>query len=246
LSEADVRRALDRGINFLNWCGHPDALSRTVARLKSRREDVIVCVQLEAGTARVAQRELTRMLRELQCDYVDILTFYYVERKAEWEEIVAPGGALAYCQRAREQGKVRLLGVTSHQRPLAAEMARSGLLDLLMIRYNAAHRGAEKEIFPITDSLSLPVIAYTSLRWGALLRPTPEDPPGWQVPPAPAWYRFVLNHPSVTVALAAPNSAEELEQDLSILDPWTPLSGEEYGQLAAHGERVRRHVRYFP
>ena len=61
-----------------------------------------------------------------------------------------------------------------------------------MIRYNAAHRGAEREVFPVTDALGLPVIAYTALRWGGLLRPTPDDPPGFVVPPAPAWYRFVL------------------------------------------------------
>ena len=35
-----------------------------------------------------------------------------------------------------------------------------------MIRYNAAHRGAEREVFPVTEALGLPVIAYTALRWG--------------------------------------------------------------------------------
>ena len=49
---------------------------------------------------------------------------------------------MEYCRSAKRDGVVRSLGVTSHQRPLAAEMARSGLLDALMIRYNAAHRGA--------------------------------------------------------------------------------------------------------
>src|SRR5437763_610559 len=81
---------------------------------------------------------------------------------------------------------------TSHQRPPAAGAARSGLLGLLMIRYNAAHRGAEQEVFPVTDAMGLPVVAYTCLRWGALLRPTPDDPPGFVAPPAPAWYRFAL------------------------------------------------------
>src|SRR5205085_1186588 len=82
------------------------------------------------------------------------------------------------------------LGLTSHQRKLAAETARSGLLDLLMIRYNAAHRGAETDVFPVTDALGLPVVVYTCLRWGALMRSTPDDPPGFVPPRALAWYRF--------------------------------------------------------
>ncbi len=246
LTPSDVRFALDRGVNFLNWCGHPDSLSETIAALGPRRREVVVCVQFEARTADEARIELASILRELNTDSVDVLTFYYVEEASEWRQIVGPGGALEFCREAQRLGTVRALGVTSHQRPLAAEMARSGLLDLLMIRYNAAHRGAETEVFPVTDVLGLPVIAYTCLRWGALLRPTPDDPPGFAVPRPPAWYRFALQSPSVTVALASPEGREELEEDLTVLGAAGPLPPEEYEHLAAHGRRVRRHGGRFP
>ncbi len=246
LTAADVGYALDRGIDFLNWPGSPDAMSETIARLGSRRQRVKVCVQFEARTAAAAEGELAGILKELNTDYVDVLTFYYVEERGEWDEIAGPGGALEYCRRAREQGRVRWLGLTSHQRPLAADIARSGALDLLMIRYNAAHRGAETDVFPVTDALGLPVIVYTCLRWGALLRATPDDPPGFEVPRAPAWYRFALQSPSVSVALMAPESRAELEEDLAVLDAPGPLSPEEYAGLAAHGQRVRRRAGSFP
>jgi aryl-alcohol dehydrogenase-like predicted oxidoreductase len=242
----DVRLAVGRGVNFLNWCGAPDALSRFVAGLGARRREVEVCVQFEARTAAEAEGELRGILRELRTDYVDVLTFYYVEEPGEWGQITGPGGALEFCRVAQRQGRVRLLGLTSHQRPLAAEAARSGLLDLLMIRYNAAHRGAEKDVFPVTDRLGLPVIAYTCLRWGALLRRTPEDPPGFEVPRAPAWYRFVLQNPSVTVALMAPDNRRELEEDLTVLETHRGMSAEEYERLAAHGQRVRKCAGQFP
>jgi len=148
LTPADIGLALDRGVNFLNWCGTPDGLSETIAGLGPRRREVMVCVQFEARTAGDARDELARIRTELNTDYVDVLTFYYVEEASEWEEIVGPRGALEYCREAQRRGEVSALGVTTHQRPLAAEMARGGLLDLLMIRYNAAHPGAEKEIFP--------------------------------------------------------------------------------------------------
>jgi aryl-alcohol dehydrogenase-like predicted oxidoreductase len=124
-------------------------------------------------------------------------------------------------------------------------MARSGLLDAIMIRYNAAHRGAERDVFPVTQPLSLPIIAYTALRWGALLRPTPDDPPGFSAPGPPAWYRFVLQHPAVAVTLAAPQTRVELEEDLGVLTAEGPLTNEEYAALAEHGERVRRHAGRF-
>ncbi len=246
LEPADVRRAVDRGVDFLNWCGVPDALSETVASLGPRRADVVVCVQFEARTAADAREELGRILDQLRTDYVDVLTFYYVEAAEEWEQIREPGGALEYCVEAQRSGRVRLLGLTSHQRPLAAGIARGGDLDLLMIRYNAAHRGAEQDVFPTTQALGMPVVVYTCLRWGALLRGTPDDPPGFAPPRPPAWYRFALQHPGATVALMAPSSAAELDEDLTVLEAPGPLSPENYESLAAHGRRVRRHAGQFP
>jgi aryl-alcohol dehydrogenase-like predicted oxidoreductase len=152
---------------------------------------------------------------------------------------------LEFCREAKQAGTVRYLGLTSHQRPLAAQWAQSGLLDLLMLRYNAAHRGAEQDVFPVTARLGLPLVAYTCLRWGALPRPTPDDPPGFTVPPPPAWYRFALHHPGVTVALTAPADRAELDENLHVLDAG-PLSAAEYEALADHGGRVRRHAGRFP
>jgi predicted aldo/keto reductase-like oxidoreductase len=245
LTVDDVHHALDRGVNFLNWCNCPDALQQAVAGLGRRRKDVVVCVQFEARTASEAREELRQILRALNSDYVDVLTFYYVEEVAEWDEIRGPGGALEFCRQAQRDGLVRLLSVTSHQRPLAAAMARNGALDLLMIRYNAGHRGAEQEVFPVTDALGMSVVCYTCLRWGALMRPTPEDPPAFVVPRAPAWYRFVLQNPSVTVALMAPHDRAELEEDLTVLEAPGSLAAEEYEMLASHGQRVRRHAGSF-
>jgi predicted aldo/keto reductase-like oxidoreductase len=246
LTEEDVEHAIDRGINFLNWCGSPDALSRTVASLGRRRSEVVVCVQFEARTAGDARAELRSILDELGTDYVDVLTFYYVEAAEEWQKISAAGGAVEFCRAAQKTGEVRSLGLTSHQRSLAAEIAATGLIDLLMIRYNAAHRGAERDIFPVTDTRKLPVVVYTCLRWGALLRPTPDDPLGFEMPQAPQWYRFALQHPSVTVALMAPDKRVELDEDLTLLDVRAPLTAEEYERLAAHGQRVREHGGGFP
>lgn len=252
LDPEDVHYALSRGVNFLNWPGFADtpggadSFSEVVKDLGRARDSVVVCVQFGARTALEAADELRSILATLGTDYVDIVTLYYVEQRAEWEELRAPDGALAYLRDARKRGVVRRVGVTSHQRPLAAVMAQSGLLDLVMIRYNAAHRGAERDLFPVSDALRMPVIAYTALRWRALLESTSEDPADFVVPPAADWYRFVLQSPSVTATLAAPASRAELDQALRVLEAKGPLDADQYQKLCAHGARVRRHAGGFP
>jgi predicted aldo/keto reductase-like oxidoreductase len=252
LTPDDVLDAIDHGVNFLNWPAHseglapPDAFSRAIAELGPRREQVVVCIQLWARDATGAAQEFRAALASLRTDYVDVVTLYYVERAAEWKQVTAAGGALRFCQQAKADGRIRRIGITSHQRPLAAAAADSGLLDVLMIRYNAAHRGAEDEIFPVADRRQIPVVAYTALRWGALVRPTPDDPNGFRVPPAPDWYRFALQADSVAVVLAAPADRGELAEDLKVLRAAGPLDADEYAVLADHGQRVRRHAGRFP
>jgi predicted aldo/keto reductase-like oxidoreductase len=251
LSADDVLHAIDQGVNFLNWpalsegAAASDAFSDAIASLGPRREEVVVCIQFSAATVDDAAEELRGGLALLRTDYVDVVTCYYVERSEEWRALCAPGGVVDFLHQAKRDGVVRRVGVTSHQRPLAAEMVRSGRLDCVMVRYNAAHRGAERDVFPVTDPASIPVIAYTATRWGALMRPTPDDPPGFVVPKAPDWYRFVLASPSVAVTLAAPAARSELDEDLKVLRAG-PLSQEEISRLAGHGERVRRHAGRFP
>jgi predicted aldo/keto reductase-like oxidoreductase len=242
LEAADVLRAVERGVNYLNWCGHSDGLSTAVARMGSARRQVVVAAQFQARSARDAEREFASMLDELKTDSIDVLTLYYVESQGEWDELIAPGGAWQYLVEQKRRGRLKMIGLTSHQRALAAQWAQSEKLDLLMIRYNAAHRGAEREVFPVTR---IPVVTFTGLRWKALLHRTPDDPPDFTPPSAVECYRFCLAHPAVAVALAAPGNRDELEQDLVLLDDWCVPAEHARECLLAHGERVRKNAGAF-
>ena len=246
LAVDDVQWAVARGVNYLNWCGYDDGIAQAVRERRVERESVVVAVQLAARDAPSAAREIEVAMRLLGTDRLDVVTFYYVEEAREWDEIAGSAGAFEALGQFRRQGHVRLVGLTTHQRRLGAEWADTGRLDLLMIRYNAAHRGAEQDVFPVTDQLGIPVVVFTAERWGALARPTPDDPAGFEPPRAPEWYRFALANPSVSVVLAAPNGRRELEEDLDLLDDWRAPTPEEFAMLIRHGERVHRHAGQFP
>ncbi len=239
-----VVEAVERGVNYLNWCGYDDGIRRALPRLN--RDRVVVAIQMHAQSGREARRELEEALRELRTDFLDVVTFYYVERESEWRSIARSGGALEVLRKAREEGKVRMIGLTTHQRKFGAHLADTGVLDLLMIRYNAAHRGAEQDVFPVTQRLNLPVVCYTALRWRGLLKPTQEDPPGFSPAPAREWYRFALANPAAAVVLTAPGNHREMVENLQLLEDWRPPGKEEFKEMAAHGLRVRKGAGMFP
>jgi predicted aldo/keto reductase-like oxidoreductase len=242
LEPADVLRAVERGVNYVNWCGHPDRLSSAVARMGSARRQVVVAAQFQSRSAHNAKSEFASMLAELKTDSIDVLTLYYVESQGEWDELVAPGGAWEYLAEQKRRGRLQMIGLTSHQRALAAHWAQSEKLDLLMVRYNAAHLGAERDVFPVTR---IPVVTFTGLRWKALIARTPADPPDFEPPSAVDCYRFCLAHPAVPVALAAPGNRDELDEDLALLDDWRAPNEHTRESLLAHAERVRKNAGAF-
>ena len=67
--------------------------------------------------------------------------------------------------------------------PQLATLVADPAYDGVMVRYNAAHTGAEREIFPLALGRHLPVLAYTATRWGSLVAPD-AAPPGEPAPRA--------------------------------------------------------------
>jgi len=246
LGKEDVMLALEHGINYWNWCGHRDGMSQAIRELGSRRNQTVIAIQLSAREYGEARRELEETLVYLKTPYIDIVTIYYVEALEEWERVISSSGTLRALEEAREEGFLRMIGLTTHQRPLAAQILTSRRLDLLMLRYNAAHRGAEKEVFPLARRLGVPLVSFTGLRWKALLSATQDDPPNFVPPRTREWYRFVLSHPAVSVALMAPNGRKELVENLELLADWRPPTSLEDAMFREHGDRVRRHVGSFP
>lgn len=144
-------------------------------------------------------------------------------------------------QRLKAEGKVRVLGTSIHDRKRAGEIAAARSLDLLMIRYNAAHPGAEQDIFPRlleTSQVAPPspaIVAYTATAWRKLIR----RPKGWQepMPSAGDCYRFCLSNPPVDVALMGPKNVAQLDENLRVLEQG-PLSPEEHQRMLRLGRLV--------
>jgi hypothetical protein len=108
-------------------------------------------------------------------------------------------------------------------------------LDLLMIRYNAAHPGAEQDVFPHLAPRSPAVVAYTATAWRKLLR-LPKGRTG-RVPTAGDCYRFCLANPHVDIVLTGPRTAAELRENLSAIDAG-PLSPDDMAFMRDFGRAV--------
>ncbi|HNS96321.1 MAG TPA: aldo/keto reductase [Polyangiaceae bacterium] len=106
------------------------------------------------------RKTLEARLRKLRTDYLDVMLFLGVMDEQQF-----PAHVREELVRLRDEGKVRRIGLSTHDRKLAGRLASEGQFDTLMIRYNAAHRGAEIDIFPHLSAHDPAIISYTATRW---------------------------------------------------------------------------------
>ncbi|AUX26872.1 aldo/keto reductase [Sorangium cellulosum] len=232
LEEAGIEAAFERGVQYVFWNPTARKLTAVLRRLgPSRREALVVATGPSFGfTAGSVRRRVERALRVLRSDYLDVLQLYWLGRMSAYRPAV-----LEAMLRLKEEGKVRVLGTSIHDRVRAGELARSGPLDLLMIRYNAAHPGAEQDIFPHLAPRQPAVVAYTATSWRRLLR-KPRDWSG-AVPSAGDCYRFCLSNPHVDIVLMGARNEGELDENLRALERG-PLSEPEMQEMRAFGRAV--------
>ena len=111
------------------------------------------------------------------------------------------------------------------------------MFDLFHVRYNAAHRGAERDVFPLLPENERPgVVTFTATRWGSLLKPG-NAPPGEPPLSASDCYRFALTHPSVDVCMCGPRNEEQMREALRTLE-LGPLSEKEMQRVRRVGDRI--------
>jgi aryl-alcohol dehydrogenase-like predicted oxidoreductase len=230
--------AYERGCNYFYWGsmrkkGMRDAIRNI--KLNGERDDLVLVIQSYSRSSALLQLFFEQALKALELDHADILLL-------GWHNKAPSPRVLDRAMAMKEKGLFRFLGLSGHHRPLFPRLADEGVFDLFHVRYNAAHRGAEREVFPHFQDGGRPgVVTYTATRWGQLLDPG-KMPPG--EPPASAsdCYRFALSNPSVDVCITGPKDEKQMKEALRTLD-LGPLSPEEMDRMRKIGDHVRAHSR---
>ncbi len=231
VSERACKAAFDAGVNYFFWGSvrtpSMGAAIRDLAR--GHRDELVVVLECYARRPWTIRRSVEQGLRQLGVDHVDVLLL-------GWHEKIPKDRTLETVDALKAQGKFRSLGISSHQRPLFQEFARDPRYDVCHIRYNAAHPGAEQDIFPHLEAPAPGIASFTNTRWGDLLK-AENMPAGDRPASAPDCYRFALSNPNVQVAICGPANDGEMQEALDVLKQG-PLDEYEMARMRRIGEHV--------
>ncbi|NWG21760.1 MAG: aldo/keto reductase [Chloroflexi bacterium] len=126
--EADrtLELLLQYGINHIDTAAsYGDSELRIGPWMAEHRSRFFLATKTGERTYQQARDEIRRSLERLRVDSVDLIQLHNLVDPHEWEQALAPGGALEAAVEAREQGLVRFIGVTGHGVTVAAQHRRA-------------------------------------------------------------------------------------------------------------------------
>ena len=232
VSERACRQAFEAGVNYFFWGSvRTPGMALAIREIsRGRRDQLVVVLQCYARRPGLVRLSVEKGLRKLSLDHADVLLL-------GWHDTPPDPRTLEAAQKLQESGRFRYLGISSHQRPLFRKYLQDGWYDVFHLRYNAAHRGAEQDVFPYLPRTGGPgVVSFTNTRWGTLLKPG-NAPAGMSPLSATDCYRFSLSNPHVQVALCGPKDDAEMRQALKALDSG-PVQGDELESMRRLGDHV--------
>jgi len=229
-----IEEAFERGCNYFTWGTFVRGRSpymRTAIRniaAKGQRDRLVLAMFSYAHWPSLTERYFVRGLKAAGWNHADALILGFYSRRP-------PQRMIDRALRMKDKGLVRFIGVSGHRRALFPRLAQEGIFDIFHVRYNAANRGAETEVFPLLGGDSRPgVVTFTATKWGRLLDPK-KMPPGERPFTAADCYRFVLSNPSVDVCLTGTKTLDQMRENLKALD-LGPLSTDEIGRMRRIGD----------
>lgn len=129
-----LRRAYDGGVRFFDTARfYTDSETKIGEALSDVRSDIFISTKSMALNAADFKEQLATSLKELKTDYVDIMQFHNLPF------CPVPGhesGLYEAMLEAKEEGKVRHIGITSHRVEIARQAIESGLYETLQYPFS--------------------------------------------------------------------------------------------------------------
>ena len=220
-----VGLAIEKGITFFDSArGYTDSESKIGQAIRGKRDRVILATKSTGRTYEKMKEEIDMSLQALATDYLDLYQCHNVRSEQDIETILAPDGAMRALLEARQEGKIRHIGITGHKPPVVIKAVKTGYFETIQVPYNFIERAAEEELFSLAREMKLGIIVMKPLAGGFYSRPDLA-------------LRFLFDRPVSTI-IPGMDSPAQVEQNAGLAERFKPLAQDELNYLQAEMEQA--------
>lgn len=202
---AVLQKAYDRGITFYDTANmYLDSEEKIGTAFQGMRDRVIIASKSLKRDAAGMTDHVEKTLKRLRTDYIDLYQLHQVAKEEDWKAVAGPGGAMEALLRARDQGKVLHIGLTSHSLEMAIRAVKTDLFSSIQFPFNFIEIAAKDELFKIAKEKNIGILAMKPFAGG-------------MIDNADIAFKFLRQHPDV-IPIPGFDSVQAVDQVVSFYD----------------------------
>jgi aryl-alcohol dehydrogenase-like predicted oxidoreductase len=237
-----IHRALDQGVSYCDTApAYASSLDYYGAALGERRQSIFLASKTHERGRDGSLRLLDESLRRLRTDHLDLWQLHDLREMDELDRIFGKGGALEALLQAKEQGRVRHLGITGHHDPaILLEAMRRHDFDTVLVALNVAdvHRlSFVQTVLPEARRRGMGIIGMKTCAQGALLASHQFS--------MDETMSYVLSLSGVSTVIVGCKTPAEVDANCEIARGFQPLTESQMRELEARSRSGAANYTYY-
>ncbi len=197
-----VEACMAQGINYLDTArGYSISEEFFGEALKEYRQQWVIATKSMARDYESMKRDIEISLSKLQTDYIDLYQIHNIKSEEEFAVCFGENGAYKALLEAKEEGKIKHIGATTHSIEAFAKLIREyeNEIETMMFPYNIVENQGV-ELMKECCEKKIGFIAMKPIAGGNIDRPVLA-------------LKYILNNPDCTIVIPGMGSEEEVAQN---------------------------------
>ena len=161
-----LRKAFDGGMTFFDTArAYTDSEEKMGAAFEGMRDKIVIASKTHASDEKTFWEHLETTLKNLKTDYLDLYQLHCVPKCYRPDD---GSGLYEAMLKAKEQGKIRHIGITAHKIGVAEEIVESGLYETLQFPFSYLATDRDIALVKKCEEADMGFIAMKGLSGGLL------------------------------------------------------------------------------
>lgn len=143
-----VLHAVEKGIDFIDTARAYTSSEKCIGMaLKQTLENVVIATKSQKLDADGMLKDIETSLKNLQLESIDIYQCHNIRNREDFNKVVSSGGALEGLMKAKSQGLIRHIGMSSHSLDLMEYALDRDIFETVMVCFSFLEPKAREQVF---------------------------------------------------------------------------------------------------
>jgi predicted aldo/keto reductase-like oxidoreductase len=198
-----VGAALRLGIRLIDTArGYGDSETKIGRALRAYQGDVFLASKSPKRDRDGMLEDFEKSAAELGVETVDLYQAHCVNKSEDLDTVLGSAGAYQALSELRSSGRIRFIGITSHNTALLKQAVKTGAFDTVQLLFSFLESDAREEVLPMARDAGLGILAMKPFGGGCIEH--------YDIA-----LRFVLSEPSV-IAIPGMAAVEEVRKNVAV------------------------------